>query len=122
VAKTWREFPVRQPLISLLESLLDRSRRDGGIHIDDFGTEITNIDVQNAEIEAFVTAFEERGGIIHAPSGGGHAERLKLVLAGARELASKLGRAARPQEIAAHIGMDVALVRAALAVGRVMGR
>ena len=101
---------------------LARSRAEGGIDIDEFGAEVTKVAIQNDEIEALIAAFEDRGGVIHAPSGGGHAERLKLVLAAARELAPNLGRPARPQEIADHLGIDVGLVRASLAVGRVMGR
>jgi hypothetical protein len=113
---------MRPALTTLLESLLERSRREGGIHIDDFGDAVTPHGVSPAEIEELIGAFEDRGGVLHAPSGGGHAERLKVVLAAARELAPLLGRPATPQEIATHAKMDLALVRAALAVGRVMGR
>ena len=113
---------MRPTIASLLETLLARSRAEGGIDIDEFGAQVTHVDIQNAEIESLIAAFEDSGGIIHAPSGGGHADRLKHVLLAARELAPKLGRAARPQEIADHLGIEVALVRAALAVGRVMGR
>lgn len=113
---------MRADVILLIETLLERSLREGGVDIDDLGDAVTPLGLGPFEIEALMDAFEARGGVVHAPAGGGNTERLKTVLASARTLTSVLGRRPSVTEIAAHAKMDVIHVRHALAVGRVMGR
>lgn len=113
---------MRADLSRLLDVLLEQSRRDGGVDIDAIGDAITPLGVGPAEIEAWMDAFHERGGVVLSPEGGGNAERLKIVLQSARALAQSLGRRPSVAEIAEHSGLSVVHVRHALAVGSVMGR
>lgn len=113
---------MRKDLERLLTELLAQSARDGGVDIDAIGDAVTPLGVGPAEIEALMNAFEDRGGVVLSPEGGGNAERLKLVLQSARALTQSLGRKPSVAEIAAHSGLSVVHVRHALAVGSVMGR
>lgn len=113
---------MKPSLVALCEQLLRESAEAGGVDIDVLGEAITALDVSAAEIETFMNAFEDAGGVVLAPEGGGNAQRLKKVLASARALTSVLGRRPSVAEIASHSGLSVVHVRHALAVGQVMGR
>jgi hypothetical protein len=115
---------MRPSVLELLERLVERSRREGGVDIDAIGDAVTPLGMSPAEIEELMNAFDARGGVVHAPSAspGENAQRLKIVLTSARALTSVLGRRPTVLEIAEHSGLEVLHVRHALAVGRVMGR
>jgi transposase len=113
---------MREDLRALLEAMLHRSSAEAGVSIDEVGDALTRCGVSAAEVEDWMTRFEDAGGLIRAPSGGGGAERLKRVLASARALARSLGRTPTVAEIAKDTTLDVVHVRWALALGRTMGR
>ncbi|MFO0673847.1 MAG: sigma-70 domain-containing protein [Polyangiaceae bacterium] len=113
---------MKPSLVALKEQLLRVSRAENGVDIDILGEALTALDVSSAEIEIFMAEFEDAGGRVLAPEGGGNAERLKKVLASVRALTSVLGRRPSVAEIAEHAGLSVVHVRHALAVGSVMGR
>lgn len=113
---------MRPDLRALLDAMLARGRVEGPLAIDELADAIVALGVDAAEVEEWMTRFEDAGGAIAAPTGGGNAERLKVVLAVARDLARSLGRTPTPAEISARAGMDLVHVRWALALGRTMGR
>lgn len=102
--------------------LVARSKAEGFVDIDDFAEGLAPLALTIEAIEIAIDLFEARGGVLRAPAGGGGPERLKTVLETARTLAQRLGRVPTVAEIAESSKMDVALVRHALALGRVMGR
>jgi hypothetical protein len=113
---------MRPELLEIVASLLARSRERGAVDLDELGDALGSLAVSHDEIDAMIARFEASGGVLGAPSGGGGTGRLRVVLGAARELSRSLGRAPSPDEIAARTGMAPALVRQALALGRVMGR
>jgi hypothetical protein len=113
---------MRDELRALLDAMLVRSGAEQGISIDELGDALVRANVTAAEVEDWMVRYEDSGGVILAPSGGGGAARLKTVLASARALGAELGRTPTVAEIAAHSKLDVVRVRWALALGRTMGR
>lgn len=109
-------------LDAILAGLVQRSRVDGFVHIDDFAEALGELALTTDEIDSALQRFEDGGGVLRAPEGGGGQGRLKIVLDAARTLATTLGRVPSSTEIAEHTGMPVEQVRNALALGRVMGR
>lgn len=112
---------MRADLQALLETMLDRSAKEAGVSIDAVGEALSACGVAATEVEDWMTRYEDAGGVLRSPSGGGGTERLKLVLASARALAGTLGRKPTMSEIAADTRLDVAHVRWALALGRTLG-
>jgi hypothetical protein len=95
---------------------------DGGVDIDALGDVCSRANAAPDEVDALITELESRGIVVRAPAGGGGEERLGVVLQTARALRTELGRTPTAPEIAARSGLDVARVRQALALARVIAR
>jgi hypothetical protein len=112
---------VREGLRSLLAVMLARSRAEGAVSLDALGDALFEVSATVHEIDDFLVRFEDSGGTIEAPSGGG-ADRLRTVLACARVFCKQKGRRPTLAELAQRTGLPVEQIRHALALGRVMGR
>jgi hypothetical protein len=112
---------MRSDLEAVLAKLLAESEAKGSVDLDGFAESLGALAVTTDEIDMLMTRFEEQGGVLTAPEGGGGQGRLKTVLEAARAMRIELGRVPTPTEISARTGLDVASVRHALALGRTMG-
>jgi len=113
---------MRREIESALAELLTKRAPDGFVEIDELGDVCSRANAAPDEVDALIGELESRGVAIRAPEGGGGEERLRVVLQTARALRSELGRTPTAPEIAARSGLDVARVRQALALARVMSR
>jgi len=113
---------MRAELLNVLERLLAASEDTNAVSLDRIGEALGVLAVGADEIDALFAELEARGRRITGPEGGGGQERLRVVIAVARELSRELGRKPRLAEIAERAGLDEEKVRHALALAKVMGR
>ena len=106
-----------------LQMLLRDSKEGGTVTLDAIGGALGARAVTHEEIDSIVARLEKAGRIVgeEAQEGVGVA-RLRKVVETARTLRSELGRNATPEEIAARAGLDLAAVRHALELAKVMQR
>jgi len=113
---------MRPALQTILDQLLRESEDTRAVTLDAigdaFGTELATPD----DIELVLGALEAQGRSVAAAPTIDAQLRLRQVLVVARDLASRTGRKPTPSEIASEAGLDESSVRAALLLGRVMGR
>jgi hypothetical protein len=108
-------------LSRILDSLLEASRDTGEVTLDQLGDAIALEPITVAEIGALMDALEDRLRIVVSPQPTAAAD-LRRVLPAARVLQSRLGHTPSVDEIATETGLSGSAVRAALLLGRVIGR
>lgn len=113
---------LRPELQTLLRRLLDESEDKRELSLDDVGRAIGDRAVTHDEIDALLAELEGAGRTVSGPRPGAAGEHLRKVLPAARALGSKLGRRPTVDELAHETGISADEVRAALGLGRVMGR
>lgn len=111
---------LRPALREVLDDLLGDGRKV--VTLDDLGDALGNHAVSTLEVDALMTALEERGVEIESADTGDVREDLTQVISTARSLQRALGRRPSPGEIADASGMAPGQVRAALLYARVMSR
>lgn len=113
---------MRPSIERILQALLVNSESSRVVTLDEMGealgTEVASAD----EVDALIAQLEAKGRVVTSPPEGDVQERLRRVLQAARELRGVLARKPTPPEIADRTGLDESAVRAALMLGRVMGR
>lgn len=92
------------------------------ISLDRFAELIAPHDLDADAIDALIGGLEARGFALEGDPQASPKEELRLVLATARRFVTEHRRKPTPAEIAAHSGLDVAVVRRALVYGRILGR
>ncbi len=105
----------------LLDALVEKSRPTGQVTLDEIGDALGTDAYNSVEIGWLLDALEERLRIVVSPAGNAAAD-LRKVLAAARVLTERSGRKPTTEELAAETGLTESAVRAALLLGRVMGR
>lgn len=113
---------LRGPLQEIVDGLLATTPRGGEIALDALGEAIGVAAVTAQDIDDVLTALERAGRTVASAPPASGAERLRVVLASARELRVELGRAPNAREVAARAGLGEDAVRHALALARVMQR
>lgn len=111
---------LRPELRELVEGLLQATAEGDAIDLDAIGEAIGARAISQDEIDAILSAIEKRGRRIASTEGARGEGNLKAVLDAARFLRKELGRAPRPDEIAARAGMSRAEVQHALALAKVI--
>jgi hypothetical protein len=113
---------MRPALEVVVATLLARSEDGRTVTLDEvgdaLGTEVATAD----DVDAILTRLEAAGRTIAPLPTGDPKERLRVVIAAARLIEARTGRKPTPAGIAQETGLDVGAVRAALMLGRVMGR
>lgn len=113
---------LRADLLPIVEEILARTKKGEAIELDAIGEAIGTKAIASDEIDAMLALIEKRGRkVVTRPGGSGEAT-LKTVLSIARLLRAELGRAPRPQEIAARAGLSEVDVQHALSLARIMQR
>lgn len=111
---------MRPELQAIVDTLLEASAATREVTLDALGDAIGTRAITPPEIDAMITALEEAGRKVVGPQGGEGEDRLKKVVATARELGPELGRKPTVAEIAERAGLSVEDVRHALALLKVM--
>lgn len=109
-------------LRTALDDLLKQSEDARKVTLDQIGEALGATAVDATQIDALLTALEDEGRTIVAPTGQNGVAALMKILPAARALGTELGRTARVNEIAERTGMTEDAVRAALLLARVMAR
>lgn len=112
---------LRTDLQAVLERLVAGATR-GAVTLDDIGDALGTSAVSTDDIERLFHALEARGLGIVGPEGGGGEARLGRVVQVARALRTELGRVPSVEEIAQRSGLEIEVVRHALALARVVQR
>ncbi len=113
---------MRPALQTILDALLVASEDARTLSLDAIGEAIGTEVASADDVDAMLAALASQGRSIVSPPSGDMPARLRRVLAAARELAARSGRKPSPAEIAQETGLEEGAVRAALMLGRVMGR
>jgi hypothetical protein len=113
---------MRSDVRSVIDALLRETPPGGEVTLDRLGEALGARAVSTDEIDEAIACIERAGRRVVGPHGGGGSDRLREVLAAARALRVATGRAPTVAEIAERTGLDAEVVRAALALGQVMGR
>ncbi len=92
------------------------------IGLDRFAELCAPHDLDADALDALMDGLEQRGCSVVGDPSASPKEELRLVLGTARRLVAEHRRKPSPAEIAAHSGLDVAVVRRALVYGRILGR
>jgi hypothetical protein len=90
------------------------------IPLDALGDALGDSFVTTDEIDAMIAALEASGRRVDVEDEGRGIERLRGVLAAARDLRTELGRSPTPEEIRQKTGLSMFAVRHALGLARVM--
>lgn len=112
---------MNERLRRLLDDLVEKSRPTGQLTLDEIGDAMGTDAYSSAEIGWLLDALEERLRIVVSPQGNAAAD-LRKVLAAARKLTDEQGHRPTTEELAEETGLTESAVRAALLLGRVMGR
>lgn len=112
---------MNERLGRILDGLVEKSRPSGEVTLDEIGDALGTEAFTSAEIGWLLDALEEQLRIVVSPQGNAAAD-LRKVLAAARTLTDKLDRRPTTEELAEETGLTESAVRAALLLGRVMGR
>jgi hypothetical protein len=117
-------MPVKgTSLDDALQILLLQSKEGGTVTLDAIGDALGARAVTHEEIDSIVARLEKAGRIVgEEPKEGVGVARLRKVVETGRALRAELGRSASPEEIAASSGLDLAAVRHALELAKVMQR
>jgi len=117
-----RDRGMRPELEAIVVGLFAQSETSRSLTLDQIG-EALGITVASADdVDAMLTALEAKGLAIVSPETGDATGRLRRVLGAARDLHTRTGRRPTPAEIAEETAFPIGSVRAALLLGRVMGR
>jgi hypothetical protein len=113
---------MRPELRAVIDEILREVPSGGELTLDRLGDAMGARAFSTDEIDHAMEALERAGRRVVGPRGGGGSDRLRAVLEAARAIRRDAGRAPTVDEIAARTGLPADVVRAALALGRVMGR
>jgi hypothetical protein len=106
----------------IVATLLVKSERSRNVSIDAIGEAFGVSAASSTDVDLVMTALEAKGRKVTAPTGGDGPDRLREVLAAAKELQTELARVPRADEIAERAGMPTDRVWRALAFAKVLGR
>lgn len=113
---------MRPELEAIVESLVVQGETSRSLTLDEIGEALGTTVASADDVDAMLTALEAAGRVILSPETGDATGRLRQVLGAARDLRARNGRRPTPAEIAEQTALPVGSVRAALLLGRVMGR
>jgi hypothetical protein len=107
----------------VVQALLLLANEGETVSLDAIGDALGARAVTQEEIDSIVTRLENAGRVVGEKAEGGvGVARLRKVVEAARTLRLELGRSATADEIAGRAGLDVAAVRHALELAKVMQR